>query len=234
MNRIFDIVVSIFIILIVALPLALICLVVFLQDFHSPLYFGRRVSKNGKVFNLIKIRSMVHDAERSGVESTSSRDIRITKFGHIIRKYKLDEFGQFLNVLQGNMSIVGPRPNTQKEVQKYSEFERLTLTVNPGITDLSSIIFADEGEILMHYSDPEVAYNKYIRPFKAELGVLYLRNKSLLLDIHILIITGISFFNRQIALRMVKKSLLRLGAPFNLIRLAGRCEPLENIIKENP
>ena len=121
---------------------------VFLQDFHSPFYVAKRIGKDEKPFNMIKLRSMIINADQTGVASTSNDDKRITKVGHLIRRFKLDELVQLFNVLRGDMSLVGPRPNVKVETDLYSPEEKRLLTVRPGITDFSSIVFSDEGVIL--------------------------------------------------------------------------------------
>ena len=120
--------------------------------------------KNFRNFKLLKIRSMISNADKSGVSSTSSNDSRITSIGKIIRKFKMDEILQLINVIRGEMSLVGPRPQILSEVKMYSDFEKNLLSIKPGITDFSSIIFSDEGDILKNSSDPNKDYNKLIRP----------------------------------------------------------------------
>ena len=118
-----------------------------------PFYIADRVGKDHNLFSMVKLRSMVINADSSGVDSTSSEDLRITPVGAFIRRYKLDELTQLWNVLCGSMSLVGPRPNVLRETELYSEEEKKLLEVRPGITDFSSIIFSDEGEILANESD---------------------------------------------------------------------------------
>ena len=115
---------------------------VFLQDKHSPFYIADRVGKDGKLFKMIKLRSMIINADKSGVDSTQNNDNRITPVGQFIRKYKLDELTQLINVLKGDMSLVGPRPNVKRETDLYTEIEKDLLDVRPGVTDLASIVFA--------------------------------------------------------------------------------------------
>ena len=110
---------------------------------------------------------MIINADSSGVDSTSATDSRITSIGHVIRRFKLDELTQLWNVFLGDMSLVGPRPNVRKETDLYTIPEKLLLTVRPGITDISSIIFSDEGDILANKKDPDLAYNQLIRPWKS-------------------------------------------------------------------
>ena len=134
-------------------------ILIWIHDFHSPFYIAPRVGKSGQVFNMVKLRSMVVHADKTGVDSTSSSDPRITPIGHIVRKFKLDEFTQLWNVLKGDMSLVGPRPNVKRETDLYTRVEKGLLSVCPGITDFSSIVFSDENEMLRDSKDPDIDYN---------------------------------------------------------------------------
>ena len=129
-------------------------ILVWWQDKHSPFYIAQRVGKGGHLFKMIKIRSMIVNAEKTGVDSTAANDNRITAVGHFIRRYKLDELSQLWNVLRGDMSLVGPRPNVKRDTDLYTSTEKRLLTVKPGITDFASIVFADEADILKDYPDP--------------------------------------------------------------------------------
>ena len=158
MKRTFDIVIS-SIGLIFSIPILLPTMfLVWVQDRCSPFYIASRVGKNGVLFHMVKLRSMVINADKSGVDSTSSSDIRITFVGHLLRRYKLDELTQLWNVLKGDMSLVGPRPNVKRETDLYTLEERKLLIVRPGITDFASIVFYDEGEVLKDTKDPDIAY----------------------------------------------------------------------------
>ena len=145
-KRIFDFLVSIIGLLLLAPIILLFMLLVWLQDWHSPFYIAPRVGKNGVLFMMIKLRSMVINADKTGVDSTSNDDKRITMLGGIIRRYKLDEITQLLNVIIGKMSLVGPRPQVESDVLLYTKEEKKLLNEKPGITDFSSIIFSDEGK----------------------------------------------------------------------------------------
>lgn len=155
-------------------------------------------------FNMIKFRSMVVDAAKSGVNSSSSDDKRITPVGKFLRKYKIDELPQILNVFLGDMSFVGPRPQVQAEADLYTEEEKKILSVRPGITDLASIVFADEGDILEGNSDPDLLYNQVIRPWKSRLALIYIQKSSLLFDIRLIYLTLLNVIDRQ-------KVLLKIG-----------------------
>jgi lipopolysaccharide/colanic/teichoic acid biosynthesis glycosyltransferase len=165
---------------------------------------------------------MAINADQSGVDSTSADDMRITPVGRFIRSYKLDELTQLWNVLLGDMSLVGPRPNVQRETDLYTDAEMKLLSVRPGITDFSSIVFSDEGEILKDRPDPDIAYNQLIRPWKSRLGLLYIDNQSLRLDFKLVFITILAIFSREHALRYIQQLLITIGASDELINIAGR------------
>ena len=164
--------------LIVLSPVILIfALLIVMDDFGSPLYIQERVGINGKTFKLLKLRSMKNRS--GGLLISTSNDSRITAIGKFIRKYKIDELPQLLNVLMGSMSIVGPRPEVSKYVRLYSETQRKVLLVRPGITDYASITFKNENEILGNSQDPESTYINFILPRKLRLNMIWIRNKSL-------------------------------------------------------
>jgi lipopolysaccharide/colanic/teichoic acid biosynthesis glycosyltransferase len=226
MKRLFDIFASA---IGLALMLPVMWVFMFLiwrQDQHSPFYIAPRAGRFGKTFKMVKLRSMTVGADKTGVDSTSGEDPRITWVGHLIRKYKLDEFSQLWNVLRGDMSLVGPRPNVLREVSIYTEQEKHLLDVRPGVTDLSSIVFSDEGDILAGSDDPDLKYNQVIRPWKSRLGLLYVEKQALLLDLQIIWLTVIAIISRQRALKRLQPILKKLGAKQQLTRVALRQEPL--------
>ncbi len=166
-------------------------LIIFIK-FDSPgpaFYRGERVGRYGKTFRIFKFRTMVADAEKSGGPSTASDDPRITGVGKFLRKYKLDELPQLVNVLKGDMSIVGPRPEVLMEVETYTNEERRILEVRPGITDWASLTFHNEGEILKGSPDPHQAYREKIKPGKMRLALKYVDERSFLTDIRIILET---------------------------------------------
>jgi lipopolysaccharide/colanic/teichoic acid biosynthesis glycosyltransferase len=188
-KRLFDIAIS-FLGLILLFPLMLfICLFIRKEDKGPILYRGIRVGEDGKLFNIYKFRTMVVDADKKGGPSTSDDDPRITKIGKVLRKYKLDEIPQLINVLKGEMSIVGPRPEVPQEVATYSDEEKRILLVKPGMTDYASILFNNEGEILKGSPDPHQTYREKIRPEKLRLALQYVDNNSFLVDLNIIIKT---------------------------------------------
>ena len=138
---------------------------------------------------MYKFRTMVADADRIGGPSTSEDDPRLTRTGAMLRRYKLDELPQLVNVIKGDMSFVGPRPDVPTEVAKYTAEERLLLTVRPGITDWASLRFHNEGQILRGYEDPHAAYLQLIRPEKVRLGLEYVEHATFKTDLAILLRT---------------------------------------------
>ena len=171
---------------------------------------------------MIKLRSMSIDADKSGVDSTSADDIRITPVGHKIRQYKLDEFTQLWNVLIGDMSLVGPRPNVLSDTQLYTDIERGLLTVRPGITDFSSIVFSDEGEILEGTNDPDLVYNQLIRPWKSRLGLAYIKNQTFFLDFQLILYTIVAIISKQKALAWVAAKLINLNVDAETVKVSKR------------
>ena len=213
--------------IILAPPLAIVIFLVLMQERRLPPNFAPRVGHHGQIFNMVKLRSMVVNADKSGVESTSAADNRITGIGHFIRRYKLDELSQLWNVLIGEMSLVGPRPNTVAGTAVYTNDEQKLLSIRPGITDFASIVFSDEGEILRSHADPDEAYDQLIRPWKSRLGLVYVNNSSVFLDIQLISYTLIAVFSRKSALNQVVKRLRGLGVDDTLISIAQREAPLQ-------
>ena len=225
-KRLFDIVASAAGLLLASPVLVPVMFLVWWQDKHSPFYVANRVGRGDTSFRMVKLRSMVINADKSGVDSTSAADSRITPVGHFIRRFKLDELTQLWNVLIGDMSLVGPRPNVNRETDLYTSVERGLLMVKPGITDFASIVFSDEGDILKDESDPDIAYNQLIRPGKSRLGLFYIEHRSLLIDIQVCLLTAVAILSRERALKGLQGLLGRLGAPADLLRLASRIDPL--------
>jgi lipopolysaccharide/colanic/teichoic acid biosynthesis glycosyltransferase len=225
-KRVFDLVTSAFGLLAVSPVLLPAMFLVWLQDKHSPLYVARRVARDDGQFRLVKLRSMVVGADRTGVDSTSANDARITRVGHFIRRFKLDELTQLWNVLLGDMSMVGPRPNVKRETDLYTPAERRLLTVKPGVTDFASIVFSDEGDILKGQADPDIAYNQLIRPGKSLLGLFYVDHRSLWVDVRLCLLTAMAIVSRERAMAGVQRLLESLGANEELLRIATRNEAL--------
>jgi len=156
------------------------------EDGGPVLYRSVRAGLEGRPFGMLKFRTMVVNADRIGPPSTADDDPRITRTGRALRRFKLDELPQLLNVLRGEMSLVGPRPEVLSEVEQYRGEERLLLSVLPGVTDWASLRFRNEGEILRGSADPHWTYREKIRPEKIRLGLEYVRRRSLWVDLTIL------------------------------------------------
>ena len=169
------------------LPLLLVLAIWVKLDSRGPVFYrGVRAGRFGKPFRIFKFRTMTIDKCDHGAAWTASNDPRITRCGSTLRHYKFDELPQLINVILGDMSLVGPRPEVLDEVSRYTNEERELLTVRPGITDWASIAFCQEGEILRDCQDPAETYYRRIRPEKVRLALEYVRNHSLLIDARIL------------------------------------------------
>ena len=167
-----------------------IALLVFLDDPGPVFYRQVRVGQFGKFFRIFKFRTMVRNADKKGLLTVGGRDPRVTRVGYWLRKYKLDELPQLLNVVGGSMSLVGPRPEVEKYVAMYTPEQRCVLEVKPGITDYASIQYADENNLLAASDNPEQFYIDEIMPAKLRLNLKYIRNKGLVTDIRILFNTA--------------------------------------------
>ncbi len=186
MKRIFDIIVSI-IILLIFLPFGLIIAgLIMLESRGGVFYRQERVGQFGKDFKLLKFRTMRSNADKEGKLTIGMRDARITRVGYILRKIKLDEFPQFLNVLSGEMSIVGPRPEVREYVDMYTEEQKMVLQVKPGITDYASLEYFKENELLGNSDNPRETYIHEIMPAKLDLNKKYIANPTLQQDIVIM------------------------------------------------
>lgn len=186
LKRSFDILLSLSGLIFLSPVLIVICLLIRGVDSRTTFYRGVRVGRYGKPFRIFKFRTMVVNAESLGGQSTADDDPRITKVGKFIRKYKLDELPQIINVLKGEMSFVGPRPEVQHYVDMFTEEEKAILSVRPGITDWASLWNLDEGAILAGSLDPEKTYMEEIRPTKIRLQVKYVKERSFLVDLKII------------------------------------------------
>ncbi|MBQ7870215.1 MAG: sugar transferase [Prevotella sp.] len=178
MTRLFDILFS-FAGLVVLSPILLVVYILIRTE--SPgggFYRQQRVGKDGKMFRLLKFRSMRTGSDKQGLITVGGHDSRITRIGYFIRRYKIDELPQLLNVLKGDMSLVGPRPEVKKYVDMYTAEQRRVLSVKPGITDYASIEYADENEILGRADDPDKAYVEQIMPDKIRLNMRYIENHN--------------------------------------------------------
>jgi lipopolysaccharide/colanic/teichoic acid biosynthesis glycosyltransferase len=227
MKRSLDIAVSAIGLVLLSPLIAVLSIAIYLQDYRSPFYVASRAGRGERPFRMVKFRSMITRADSTGVDSTAADDPRITRLGAFIRRFKLDEIPQLWNVLWGDMSLVGPRPNVERETRLYTADEKRLLSVRPGITDLASIVFADEGEILRGSEDPDLLYNQIIRPWKSRLGLVYVDAlRRVGLDLQILWLTIVAAMNREAGLKGVGRIAASLGADESLLKVSARTEPL--------
>lgn len=189
MKRIFDILFSLIGLLLLSPLIILIILFIILGSGFPIFYLQTRVGKNGVDFKLFKFRTMRKNADRAGLLTVGGRDPRVTSIGYYLRKYKMDELPQLLNVLIGDMSFVGPRPEVRKYVDLYNEEQRKVLLVRPGITDYASLEYFDENELLAKSKDPETTYINEVMPAKLELNKRYLREVRVMTDVKIILRT---------------------------------------------
>jgi len=190
LKRCFDIIFSL-IGIILSSPFLLLFSILIKKESPGPTFYkGERAGVNGKIFKMFKFRSMIISADKIGGPSTSADDVRLLKIGKFLRKYQLDELPQFINILKGDMSFVGPRPEIPSEVERYSKEDRsIILSVRPGLTDLAILENVHEEEILKGAKDTHEAYRRLIQPQKIRLAKKYVQTKSFLLDIKIIIKT---------------------------------------------
>lgn len=213
--------------LVVFFPLIIAsAIAIWLQDRGSPLYIAPRAARGGGTFHMVKFRSMVMGADKLGGSSTAASDRRITPVGRFVRIHKLDELLQLWNVLKGEMSMVGPRPQVPADTAKYTSEEKRLLSVRPGITDPASIVFSDEGEILNGSREPDLLYDRVIRPWKNRLALANIENGTIRTDLWLLVLTIVSIFSRASALRMLGNLLRAWQVDALIIRMAQRQEPL--------
>lgn len=188
-KRLFDIIFSM-IGLIVLFPLFLVVTLLILVDSKGGiLFFQSRVGKNNRDFQMIKFRTMFSDSEKKGLLTVGNTDARITNIGRWLRRYKIDEFPQLLNILKGEMSFVGPRPEVRKYVDLYNDEQMRVLSVKQGLTDYASLEYINENEILEQYDNPEEVYIEKIMPEKLALNIKYINDKGFFTDLKIMLKT---------------------------------------------
>ncbi|WP_271811027.1 sugar transferase [Clostridium beijerinckii] len=188
-KRIFDLICST-LGLIVLSPILIVIAIRIKTDSDGPVFFKQiRIGEKNKEFEILKFRTMVVDAEKLGRQITVGNDNRITKIGAFLRKYKLDELPQLINVFKGDMSLVGPRPEVPRYVKMYNEEQRRVLEVKPGITDLASIRYRDENDLLGEAENPDDFYINTIMPDKLALNLEYINKNNIFLDIYIILKT---------------------------------------------
>lgn len=189
LKRSFDIFFSVTGIIIISPLLLIIFLSVIFESKGGFIYTQKRVGKNNVEFNLLKIRTMLRNSDKEGLLTIGEKDNRITRTGFFLRKFKLDEFPQMLNILSGKMSFVGPRPEVRKYVNMYNEKQLRILSVKPGLTDFASLLFYDESKFLSNYENPEQTYIKILMPRKLSLNLKYIDNRNFCLDLKIILKT---------------------------------------------
>jgi len=195
MKRLFDLLLSGAVLVLLA-PLFLVLAAWIKIDSPGPVFFRQiRVGRNGREFQIFKFRTMRNDLDRNGLQVTVGRDIRITRVGFALRRYKLDELPQFIDVLHGNMSIVGPRPEVPRYMDAYPvDVRRKVLSVRPGITDWASLKFRGESEMLAGAPDPERVYVEQILPIKQAYYLEYVDKRSFFGDLRIILATAAAIF----------------------------------------
>ncbi|GBF20066.1 UDP-glucose:undecaprenyl-phosphate glucose-1-phosphate transferase [Arenibacter sp. NBRC 103722] len=197
LKRSFDILSSGLGLLLISPILLIVSLAITLSSKGGVFYKQSRVGLNGVNFNILKFRTMFTGSDKKGLLTVGDRDPRVTPIGYYLRKYKLDELPQLINVLIGDMSLVGPRPEVSKYVNLYSKEDRVVLSIKPGITDYASIYFRNENEILNSSSNPEKKYIEEVMPLKLELNKKYIKEKGLLTDVKIIFMTLKSIFHKN-------------------------------------
>lgn len=195
-KRLFDILFSILGIIILSPFLLIISVIILFTSAGNAFYRQIRVGKNGKEFKLIKFRTMRKGADKSGQLTVGMRDSRITAIGYYLRKYKLDELPQLFNILAGQMSFVGPRPEVPKYVALYDAEQRKVLNVKPGITDYASIVYSEENELLTKAENPEDLYISKVMPAKLKLNMRYINEMSFVTDIKVILKTIRKIFRK--------------------------------------
>jgi len=195
-KRIFDFILSLFGIILLFPLFIVISILIILDSPGGIFYLQTRVGKNNKDFKLFKFRTMKTDSDKKGLLTVGNADSRITRTGLWLRKYKLDELPQLFNVLLGDMSLVGPRPEVRKYVDMYSPEQLKVLSVKPGITDNASIEYADENELLSKQPEPEKFYIREVMPAKLKINLEYISNQSVAEDFRIILKTFFRIFKK--------------------------------------
>lgn len=195
-KRCFDIAASFFGILFLLIPFAVVAVAVKCSS-RGPVFFRQvRVGKNGRKFRIYKFRTMVADAEKKGMQITVGGDSRVTGIGRVLRKTKVDELPQLFNVFAGQMSFVGPRPEVPHYVDMYSDYQKNVLRIKPGITELASIVYRDENDVLAKSEDPERTYIEEIMPEKIKLNMQYMQKMNVFYDIYLIFRTFAAVLKR--------------------------------------
>lgn len=209
LKKVADILISLFVLMVCGLPMIFIGAWIALTSPGGVFYLSRRIGLNGRPFCLYKFRTMHKASDSHGSVNVKRSDPRITSVGKVLRKTKLDELPQLFNVLRGDMSLVGPRPDLQMYVDMYSEKERAKiLSVKPGLTDWASLVNYHQHDFLMNTDDIDQAFLKYIRPIKVKLQLYYVDHRSIAEDFKILLYTAFKFIGIPLPLPMEIKDVL--------------------------
>ena len=225
-KRAFDILAASLGLLLCSPLLIAVMFAIWIQDRRSQFYIAPRAARGGGIFRMVKFRSMVVNADRIGGSSTAATDRRITPVGQFVRSYKLDELIQLWNVLKGEMSLVGPRPQVLSDAALYTSAEKRMLSVPPGVTDPASIVFSDEGEILKGSTNPDLRYSQIIRPWKSRLALAYIDHRSFWIDLQLIVLTVVAIISKPMALRALGSLLNGWRLDPLVLRMAARQEPL--------
>ncbi len=191
--------------------LLLITILVWVYDGKNPFYTPYRVGKNGKLFRMIKLRSMVYQADSINIVATAVNDKRITPIGKFVRTLKLDEFFQLINVIKGDILLIGPRPQLISEYESFTENEKHIVDVSPGISDFASLFLSKMENFLANYEDPYDAYFTRCRPIKSRLALFYVRHRSILVDMQLLFYNFTNFIDHKWTLKHMANMIIKLG-----------------------
>lgn len=222
-KRLFDVIVA-GVGLLLSLPLiAVASLFIWATDKSSPLYMTHRIGRGGKKFRAYKLRTMVVGADRNGATTARHGDARITSVGAILRRTKIDELPQFVNVIAGDMSLVGPRVTIEKVIERYDAFDRsVILSVRPGVSGLSAVVFSDLDYLVKGQTDPEAAYFRHVFPWITRFEIYYIETRTFWLDLSLVALTAVNLVSRGWALERLAAILARRGAPAEIVQMAHR------------
>ena len=182
MKRFLDVILSALVLVILSPLFIIIAIIITCESRGGVIYAQTRVGRYNKDFKLLKFRTMYTGSDQKGLITVGEHDARITRFGYFLRKSKMDEFPQLLNIIKGDMSIVGPRPEVRHYVDMYTEEQMKVLSVRPGLTDFASLVYIDENKLLENQEDPEEFYIKEMMPRKLELNLKYIEQQSVKTD----------------------------------------------------
>ncbi len=203
MKRLIDICLSLFALVLLCPLFLVIGLAIILESKGGIFFVQERVGKGFQLFNLYKFRSMRPNVEHLGQITVGDKDPRITNVGYFLRKYKLDELPQLWNILKGDMSFVGPRPEVSYYVDQYSEEQRRLLSIRPGLTDFASLYYFEEAKLLASSDHPEKTYVEEVLPKKLNFSLMYLKNRNTPLDLKLITVTALRVFGIRIKLSEV-------------------------------